>query len=186
MGRAAEGDDTDLTTEAIIWTLAIFLARLTDVSMGTIRQILIIRGRRGVASISAFFEIMIWILAISRVIIHLDKIYYMFAFALGFAFGNYLGSYIEERIALGYMFAYIVPKRSNGLADKLREAGFGVTVIPGAGLKGMKPVYNVLLRRRDGQRLLDMIKKYDKGAFYTLMDVRAERGGYVRAAVKRK
>jgi len=176
---------TDLT-EAILWTLAIFFARLTDVSMGTMRQILIIRGRRGIASISAFFEIMIWIVAVSRVITNWE-IYYMFAYALGFASGNYLGSYIEERIALGYMFAYIVPKRrSNDLVRKLREAGFGATAIHGIGLKGPEPVYNVLFRRRDTERLLDIIRKYDKDAFYTLMDVRAERGGYVRAAAKRK
>ena len=173
-------------TEAILWTLAIFFARLTDVSMGTMRQILIIRGRRGIASISAFFEIMIWIVAVSRVITNWE-IYYMFAYALGFASGNYLGSYIEERIALGYMFAYIVPKRrSNDLVRKLREAGFGATAIHGIGLKGPEPVYNVLFRRRDTERLLDIIRKYDKDAFYTLMDVRAERGGYVRAAAKRK
>lgn len=177
---------TDPTTEAILWTLLIFFARLTDVSMGTMRQILIVRGRRGIASISAFFEIMVWILAISRVITQLDRIYYVIAFALGFASGNYLGCYIEEKIALGYMFAYIVPKRSDDLAQKLRKAGFGVTVIHGIGSKGMHPVYNVLLRRRDGQRLLGTIKKYDRSAFYTLMDVRAERGGYVRAGTKKK
>jgi uncharacterized protein YebE (UPF0316 family) len=154
--------------------------------MGTMRQILIIRGRRGIASISAFFEIMIWIVAISRVINDLDKIYYMVAFALGFASGNFLGSYIEEKVALGYMFAYIVPKRSKDLAHKLREAGFGVTTIHGIGTKGAHPVYNILFRRRDGQKLLDIVKKYDKGAFYTLMDVRSEMGGYVRAAAKKK
>lgn len=178
---------TDPTTEAIVWTLAIFFARLTDVSMGTVRQILIIRGRRGVASISAFFEILIWIVAISRVIEQLDRLYYMFAFALGFASGNYLGSYIEEKIALGYMFAYIVPKkRTNDLAHALRSAGFGVTVIHGTGLKGPEPIYNALFRRRDTQLLVDTIKKHDKNAFFTLMDVRSERGGYVRAAAKRK
>lgn len=173
--------------EAIAWTLAIFFARLIDVSMGTLRQILVIRGRKGVASISAFFEIMIWVLAVSRVITQLDKVYYMVAFAMGFASGNYLGSYIEEKIALGYMFAYIVPrKRSGGLDHRLRENGFGVTVIYGSGLKGPEPVYNVLFRRKDTQRLLDIIRKYDKNAFYTLMDVRAERGGHVRAAAKKK
>ena len=178
---------TDPTTEAIAWTLAIFFARLTDVSMGTVRQILIIRGRRGIASISAFFEIMIWILAISRVITQLDKVYYIFAFAVGFASGNYLGSYIEERIALGYMFAYIVPKkRSNNLAQKLRKAGFGVTVIHGTGLKGPEPVYNMLFKRKDTQKLLRIIKKYDRGAFYTLIDVRAESGGFVKGMTKKK
>jgi len=178
---------TDPTTEAIAWTLAIFFARLADVSMGTVRQILIIRGRKGIASISAFFEIMIWVLAISRVITELDKIYYMLAFAAGFASGNYLGSYIEEKIALGYMFAYIVPKRrTNDLAHELRKAGFGVTVIHGVGLKGPELVYNVLFRRRDAQLLLDTIKNHDKNAFFTLMDVRAERGGDIRAAAKKK
>jgi len=179
----------DPTTEAIVWTLVIFFARLADVSMGTVRQILIFRGRRGIASISAFFEILIWIVAISRVITQfdIDKIYYIVAFALGFAFGNYLGSYIEEKIALGYMFAYIVPrKRTNDLAHALRSAGFGVTVIHGTGLKGPEPIYNTLFRRRDTPLLIDIIKKHDKNAFFTLMDVRAERGGYVRAAAKKK
>jgi len=173
-------------TEAIAWTLAIFFARLADVSMGTVRQILIIRGRRGIASTSAFFEIMIWIVAVSRVITNWE-IYYMLAYALGFASGNFLGSYIEEKIALGYMFAYIVPKkRTNDLAHALRSSGFGVTMIHGTGLKGPEPIYNVLFRRRDTQLLIDIIKKHDKNAFFTLMDVRSERGGYVRAAAKRK
>jgi uncharacterized protein YebE (UPF0316 family) len=175
-----------LSTEAIVWILLIFLARLTDVSMGTMRQILIYRGRRGIASFSAFFEIMIWIIAVSRVVTTSAPFYYMIAYGLGFASGNYLGSYIEEKIALGYLFAYIVPKRTSDLVNKLREAGFGVTVMHGSGSMGTHPVYNVLFRRKDGQRLVDIIKEHDEEAFYTLMDVRAERGGYIRAATKRK
>jgi len=172
--------------EIILWTLAIFFAKLIDVSMGTTRQILIIRGQRGIASCFAFFEIMIWIAAVSRVITNWE-IYYMFAYALGFASGTFLGSYIEEKIALGYMFAYIVPKKpSNDLAHKLREAGFGATLIHGIGLKGPQPVYNVLFKRRDTQPLINIIKKHDKNAFFTLMDVRSERGGYIRAVSKRK
>jgi len=173
--------------EALVWSSLIFLARLIDVSMGTVRQILIVRGRKEIASTTAFFEIMIWALAISRVVTELDKWYYLIAFALGFACGNYLGSVIEEKIALGYIFAYIVPKKRRGdLADKLREAGFGVTVIHGTGLRGPEPVYNVLFRRRDTRRLLDVIRKHDRNAFFMLMDVRAERGGYLRAAAKKK
>jgi uncharacterized protein YebE (UPF0316 family) len=175
-----------LSTEAIVWTLLIFLARLTDVSMGTMRQILIYRGRRKIASFSAFFEIMIWIIAVSRVVTTSAPFYYMIAYGLGFASGNYLGSYIEEKIALGYLFAYIVPKRTSDLVNKLREAGFGVTVMHGSGSMGTHPVYNILFRRKDGQRLVDIIKEHDEEAFYTLMDVRSERGGYIRAATKRK
>lgn len=175
-----------ISIEAIAWTLAIFLARLTDVSMGTMRQILIYRGRRGIASFSAFFEIMIWVIAVSRVVTTSAPFYYMIAYGLGFASGNYLGSYIEEKIALGYLFAYIVPKRTSDLVNKLREAGFGVTVMHGSGSLGTHPVYNILFRRKDGPKLVGIIKEHDEEAFYTLMDVRSERGGYIRAATKRK
>jgi uncharacterized protein YebE (UPF0316 family) len=173
--------------EALFWSVLIFFARLIDVSMGTMRTILIVRGRRGIASISAFFEIMVWLVAASRVLTQLDNWYYMIAYALGFASGNFLGSYLEEKIALGYMFAYIIPKKRNvDLAHEFRKAGFGVTVMYGKGLRGPEPVCNVLFRRRDTNRLVGIIKKHDKSAFYTIMDVRAERGGYVSPARKGK
>lgn len=173
--------------EAILWTIMIFLARMTDVAMGTMRTILIIRGRRGIAAISAFFEIIIWILAVSRVITQLDQWYYIIAFALGFASGNFLGSYIEEKIAMGYSFAYVVPRKNQtALAEKLRQQGFGVTVIKGEGLKGTEFVYNVVLRRKDTRRFLKALEKNDKSAFYTIMDVHSLHGGYMKYANKRK
>lgn len=173
--------------EAILWTLLIFLARLTDVSMGTMRTILLIRGRRGIAAVSAFFEIMVWVLAVSRVITQLDRWYYIVAFALGFASGNYFGSYLEEKIAMGYCFAYVVPsQRKTKLADILRKNGFGVTVVKGEGLKGTEFVYNIVLRRRDTHRFLKTLGAHDRKAFYTIMDVHALHGGYMRGATKRK
>jgi len=173
--------------EAILWTLLIFLARLTDVSMGTMRTILIIRGRRGIAAVSAFFEIMVWVLAVSRVITELDRWYYIVAFALGFASGNYLGSYLEEKIAMGYCFAYVVPRnKQTTLAETLRKHGFGVTVVKGEGLKGPEFVYNVVLRRRDTHRFIKTLEANDKKSFYTIMDVHALHGGYLRRATKRK
>ncbi|MEM2192248.1 MAG: DUF5698 domain-containing protein [Candidatus Hadarchaeales archaeon] len=156
----------------------IFLARLVDVSMGTLRMILLVRGRREIAAISSFFEITIWVLAVSRVITQLDRWYYIVAFALGFAAGNFCGSYLEEKIALGYTFAYIVPKNPKKLTRELRRADFGVTVLYGEGLKGPEPVLNVILKRRETKKLLEILKKSDPRAFITLLDVRAERGGY--------
>lgn len=154
--------------------------------MGTIRTILIIRGRRGIAAISAFFEIIIWVLAISRVITQLDNWYYIIAFALGFASGNYLGSFIEEKIALGYSFAYVVPRNRTTLAEALRKQGFGVTVLQGEGLKGPEFVFNVVLKRKDTRLFLKTLEKSDKRAFYTIMDVHSLHGGYMRHATKRK
>ena len=177
----------DCIIEVIIWSLLIFVARLTDVSMGTMRTILIIRGRRGIAAISAFFEIIIWVLAVSRVITQLDNWYFVLAFALGFACGNFVGSFIEEKIALGYNFAYVVPSNLKiDLASILREKGFGVTVLLGEGLRGKESVYNVVIRRRDIRKFIKTLEQCDSEAFYTILEVHAMHGGYLRQAEKRK
>jgi uncharacterized protein YebE (UPF0316 family) len=85
------------------------------------------------------------------------------------------------------VFAYVVPKsRSSDLAEKFREAGFGVTSIRGTGLEGPKTLYNIVFQRRDMRRFIDILKKYDRGAFYTIMDVRSERGGFIRSVAKKK
>ena len=174
-------------SSVVLGAVLIFLARMTDISMGTLRQIMIIRGYKKRGAMIGFFEILIWAIAVSRVITQLSNVYNLLAFAAGFAAGNFLGSLIEEKIALGYVFAYVVPKsRSSDLAEKFREAGFGVTSIRGTGLEGPKTLYNIVFQRRDMRRFIDILKKYDRGAFYTIMDVRSERGGFIRSVAKKK
>lgn len=173
--------------EAIVLSLGIFFARLIDVSMGTTRQILIFRGQRRIAAPIAFFEIIIWAVALGRVITQLDQFYYLIAFALGFAAGNYLGSIIEEKLALGYMFAHVVTKkRPSDLAKKLRKLGFGVTEVHGKGLKGSEIILDTLFKRKDIRLLVGTIEKHDKDAFYSIMDVHQVHGGYIRHALKKK
>lgn len=130
---------------------------------------------------------MVWVLAVSQVITQLDRWYYIVAFAFGFASGNYLGSYLEEKIAMGYCFAYVVPsQKRTKLADILRKKGFGVTVVKGEGLRGTEFVYNTVLRRRDTHQFLKTLEANDKKAFYTIMDVHVLHGGYMRGVAKRK
>jgi len=173
----------------IFGTLLIFLARMTDVSMGTLRQIMIIRGQRKIGAVIGFFEIMIWATAVSQVIpqLSVSNIHYLLAFAGGFATGNFLGSLIEEKIALGYILACVVPKnRPKGLADEFRKAGFGVTTIQGIGLEGPKPLYNIVFRRKDTRQFLSILKACDKDAFYTITDIRSQMGGFIRGVAKKK
>ncbi|MDI6820459.1 MAG: DUF5698 domain-containing protein [Candidatus Hodarchaeaceae archaeon] len=174
---------------ALLGSLLIFLARMTDVSMGTLRQIMIIRGQRKIGAVIGFFEIMLWAAALSQVLPQLSvgRIHYLLAFALGFSAGNFLGSLVEEKIALGYTFAYVVPKnRSTDLGGKFRKAGFGVTTIWGVGLDGPKPLYNIVFRRKDTRQFLNILKRHDRGAFYTVMDVKSESGGFIRGVAKKK
>jgi len=157
--------------------------------MGTLRIILVVRGRRKVGAAIGFFEIMIWATAVSQVIpqLSIGRIHYLIAFAGGFATGNFLGSLIEEKIALGYAFAYVVPKnRPIYLADEFRKAGFGVTTIQGVGLEGLKPLYNIVFRRKDMRQFLNVLKACDKEAFCTVTEIESESSGFIRGAAKKK
>lgn len=179
----------DHVLDVILGVLLVFLARTIDVSMGTVRIIMVVRGRRKVGSLIGFFEIMIWATAVSQVIpqLSIDRIHYLLAFAGGFATGNFLGSLIEEKIALGYALAYVVPKsRSIDLADEFRRAGFGVTTILSVGIEGPKPLYTIAFRRKDMGQFLNIVKTYDKEAFCTITDIRSQSGGFMRGAAKKK
>ena len=59
----------------IILPLMIFVARIMDVSIGTLRIIFVSRGNKLVAPILGFFEVLIWIFAISYIIQHLDNFF---------------------------------------------------------------------------------------------------------------
>lgn len=172
---------------ALLVAMWVFTARTIDVSMGTVRQIMIIRGQRKIAASIGFFEIMIWATAISFVVTQINQIQYVIALGLGFAAGNYLGCVIEEKIALGYMLAYVVPKnRSAKLERDFRVAGFGVTTVMGSGLEGPKPIYHIVFRRKDTRGFLSILRRHDPKAFYTLVDVRSEKGGYIRGTTAKK
>jgi uncharacterized protein YebE (UPF0316 family) len=174
-------------TQLILGCLLIFLARVIDVSMGTIRTLMIMRGKRLYAAIIGFFEVTIYILALSKVVNSLDKPINLIFYALGFATGNYLGSYLEEKMALGNISAQIIPAHNAfDLADYLREEGYGVTVVEGSGKAGLKKVLFISLKRRDLPRLLEMIEKLDEESFVTIMDARITRGGYFKRRRKGK
>ena len=86
----------------------IFLARICDVTIGTIRIILVSKGRKNMAPFLGFFEVFIWILAISRIMQNLNNPICYIAYAGGFAAGNYIGMMVEEKIALGVILIRII------------------------------------------------------------------------------
>jgi len=102
--------------------LLICLARITDVSIGTMRIIFVAKGLKYLAPILGFFEISIWLLAITQVMANLNSPLNFLAYALGFSLGNYLGMYIENRLAIGMVVIRIITKRdANQLINVLME-----------------------------------------------------------------
>ncbi len=102
-------------------------------------------------------------------------------YASGFATGNYVGSLIEERMALGFVTVEIIPSEpDSNLAELLRQQGFGVTTFPAFGKEGPRQVLHVLLKRRSlPPHIVQMVSEHDPTAFYTIMDARATYGGFL-------
>jgi len=159
--------------------LFIFAARIVDVSMGTMRTILLVKGQRRIASILGFFEVMIYLIVLGKVVGNIDKPVLILAYCLGYAAGNIFGSKIEERLSIGRLVAQIIVKEMmEELVQSLREAGFGVTIFEGEGKEGMSYMLNIILERKQVRKLNEIIDKCNCGAFITTMDVRSSLGGY--------
>ncbi len=154
--------------------LMIFLARISDVTLGTLRIIFVSRGNKTIAPILGFFEVLIWVIAISNIIQHLDNVYCYLAWAGGFATGNFIGMRIEERLAIGVNLVRIITKKeANQLIGELHSSGYGATVVDARGKDGEVHVIYTVVKRKEIQKLIDLIKTYNPNAFYVVEDVRS-------------
>lgn len=161
--------------------LAIFVAKIAHVSFGTIRIIYLTRSKPFAAAIVGFFEVIIYLIALSMVLQNLDQWQNILVYGLGFAAGNIVGSWIEEKIAVGFVNVQIVTaEECNGLDETLREQGYGVTSMPCYGKEGPHRTLQVMLKRKELPKLLESMKKNDPDAFITIYDTRKIMGGYFK------
>lgn len=158
--------------------LLIFLARIVDVSIGTIRIIVVARGMKLLASILGFLEVFIWLVAISQIIQNLSSIEMYIFYAAGFACGTYVGMSIEQRLSFGTLMIRIVSP-GNGISfyQYLIEKGYEVTHVDGKGRDGQVSVIFTVIKKNLLSSLVKAIKAYDPGAFYTIEDVRLAKNG---------
>lgn len=162
----------------IIIPILIFVARVTDVTFGTIRIILISRGRKYVAPIFGFFEIIIWLFAISQIMQHLTNITYYLAYACGYAVGSFVGVWVEEKMAIGMVVVRIITKKdASELVERLRVTGYGVTSFDGQGSTGNVKLIYMTIERKDIDDIVGIIKEFNPKAFFSIEEVRLENAG---------
>jgi uncharacterized protein YebE (UPF0316 family) len=160
----------------------IFILRVSDMALDTLRVLVVMRGRKGIAWILGFFQASIFVLAISSVLENLNNPLNIAGYAAGFATGNVLGMLIEERLAIGHILLNIVsPRRGTAIADYLRGEGYAVTEIPARGKDGMVSLLYVNVLRRNAERVKKLANEVDPDAFITAEDVRPIRRGFWRA-----
>jgi len=151
----------------------IFIARICDVSLGTVRIIFVSRGMRLRAALLGFVEILIWILIIAHLIQHLDNWFNFVAYAGGFAVGTYLGVTIENKLKVGTVLIRVITNMDPGdLVKRLREAGFMITRVEGRGGEGPVEIIFMVVRRKRWEEAVQIIESFDINAFYSIEDVK--------------
>ncbi|MBI4540424.1 MAG: DUF2179 domain-containing protein [Gemmatimonadetes bacterium] len=158
----------------------IFCLRIVDVSLATVRMLLAIRGSRLAVPLIGFFEVLIWIFAVGSAIRNLNSPWHVLGYAAGFAAGNALGLWIEEKLAVGVATVRVVSLQGGpGLAGALRQKGFGVTQFAGQGREGSVELVYTVVRRRDLDDLLAEVDRWDSNAFVSVEEPRRIRRGWL-------
>lgn len=162
----------------VILPLLIFLARVIDVTLGTLRIIFTSRGQRNLAPLLGFIEVFIWVAALAQLVKSTQNVVAYFAYAAGFAAGNYVGMWIEGKLALGTVTVRAILRRdSRELIEQLKAANFGVTVVEGQGSQGIVKVIYTTIKRRDLPAVTTIFHQCVPGAFLAIEEVRATEQG---------
>jgi len=157
----------------IILPVLIFFSRIIDVSIGTMRVIFVSRGYKVFAMICGFFEVLIWLIAITQIMHNLSNIFCYIAYAGGFASGNFVGMMIEEKIALGNVLIRVVTSHNfDSLSEYLKSCNLGVTVLPAKGIHGNVMILFTVVPRQTTKSIITNIRNMNPHAFYTIEDIR--------------
>jgi uncharacterized protein YebE (UPF0316 family) len=160
----------------------IFGARIADVSLGTLRTVAVINGRKTVAWALGFCEVLIWVLVVSQVITTVrENFVNAVAYALGFATGNFVGIMIEQYFAFGRQIVRVFTRDGGSMADSMRSKGLVVTEFEGKGRDGPVAMLFVETERRSAQDVVDLAREVDPDCYYTIGDIREASSKSARA-----
>jgi len=161
----------------------IFFGKILEVTVSTLRMVLINRGERIKGAILAFFDVLLWLVITGSVLSgYQEDPIRIVVFALAFAVGNYLGSYFDEKLAFGLSSIEVIIDESEKalrLATLLRDSDFAVTVLRGSGRDGQREVLLMHVKRKNIKRVHSLIKQIDSKACIVVRDAKAVTGGYL-------
>lgn len=170
----------------VVLPLLIFLARVADVSLGTIRVIFISKGFKHIAPLIGFFEILIWLFAIGQIMQNLGNWTSMIAYAAGFAAGTFVGMIIEEKLSFGDVLVRVISKHNvPEMVSRLEENGYRLTSVNAEGEKGEVKIIMIVTRRKSVGSIIKIIKGINPSAFYTIEDIKSVEEGSVSPGSKK-
>ena len=153
----------------LILPLVIFMARLSDVSIATVRIMFVMNGKRKTATLLGFCESFIWLMAIGQIFRYIDNPLYYVAYAGGYASGTYMGMLIESKIAFGKVIVRVITRQdASALIGHLKQSSFGLTNVQAEGKTGAVNLLFSVIDRKQVKHFIDLVEQYHPNAFYTI------------------
>jgi uncharacterized protein YebE (UPF0316 family) len=169
----------------VVVPLLIFLSRVCDVSLGTLRFLFIAKGMRKLAPLLGFVEVLIWLLAVREVMINLRNIACFLAYGCGFAMGNYVGMWLEEKLSIGMVLVRVVFKTDpTPFTEFMKTNELGFTIVEGEGTRGKVKILFSVVKRKKLEYIVSAIAAYNSNAFYTVENIRSASEGIFPMAEK--
>jgi uncharacterized protein YebE (UPF0316 family) len=154
--------------------LFIFCSRVADVSLGTLRSVLAAKGQRKIVPFIGFFEVIVWLFAVSQILKNLTNIWGYLAWAGGYALGIYIGLLMEEKLAIGnQVIRIITQQKSDEFLQILTQRGIGYTVLDGQGARGPVNLIFTIVKRKEVGNIIDLLQGLQPNAFYSVEDVKS-------------
>ena len=161
-----------MNTTVFVTSLLIILARITDVSLGTLRMVAVIQGRRAFATVLGFFEAVVYVCVVAKVLLNMNQPVYAVAYGLGYAAGIYLGMLIEQRLAFGKQLVFLLTAKGPELAEVLRAGDYRVAEVRGHVPEGERTILCVEVPRRETQKLIRLANTIDGRCAFIVHDIR--------------
>jgi uncharacterized protein YebE (UPF0316 family) len=170
------------TLQSILIALLIFTVRVISTSLDTLRVILTLRSNKFWVWVLGFINSAIWVMTFAFVLADIDNIINLICYAAGFATGNVVGMWFENKLAIGFAEIRVIsPKWGAAILEVLRENNYAVTEIPGRGKDGMVSVITSSIRRNQVHEFESLVRDVDESAFITTEDVVAVQRGFWHA-----
>ncbi len=170
-----------MNTGIFLLCLKIFFVRIIDVSLGTFRTIITVKGKAFYASVIGFIEVFVWFLIVREALnTDVESIWIAISYSLGFATGTYIGSILSKYFIEGTLSIQIITTKYN-LVNAIRENGYGVSVINVNG-KNEEEKYMLFIeiKNKSLKQLRGIAYFIDKNCFFIVTETKYVQNGYIK------
>lgn len=168
-----------ITQQVVLNVFLIFMLRVINISLDTLRVLFVMRGRKGLVWVLGTLTSAIYVVVIASVLQETNNFLSVLGYATGYATGNVAGMWLEERLAIGFSEVRIISsQRGSAVKEHLRAEEYAVTEIPARGKDGMVTVLTCSVRRKEIAEVESIVRKVDRNAFITAEEVSRVQHGF--------